>query len=92
MNFEEFDQLIERMSREGEYAKVDIILDNKINEILMLDEAEISKYLFLYASLAGDMESLDRFDRLFEQAVALGKANKSDLKMYENLSPANRWL
>ena len=46
----------------------------------------------LYASLAGDAESLARFDKLFNKAVSLGKIKQTDLKKYEELSPDNRWL
>lgn len=92
MKFEEFSQLIDSLSEQEEYEKVDTILDEKINEIVNLEPDEIEKYLALYASLAGDTESLDRFDRFFNKAVLLGKVQKTELNKYEALSPCNRWL
>ncbi|KJH64017.1 hypothetical protein [Acinetobacter calcoaceticus] len=92
MKFEEFNQIIDKLSEQEEYEKVDEILDDQIDEIIKLDSKEIEKYLMLYASLAGDAESLARFDKLFNKAVSLGKIKQTDLKKYEELSPANRWL
>ncbi|EPF6187278.1 hypothetical protein ACT4YX_12280 [Acinetobacter baumannii] len=92
MKFEKFNQLIDKLSEQEEYEKVDEILDNQIDEIIKLDSKEIEKYLMLYASLAGDAESLARFHKLFNKAVFLGKIKQNDLKKYEELSPANRWL
>ena len=92
MKFEEFNQLIDKLSEQEEYEKVDKILDDKMNEIVKLNTKEIEKYLILYASLAGDTESLSRFDKLFNKVVSLGKMNQTDFKKYEKLSSANRWL
>jgi benzoyl-CoA reductase/2-hydroxyglutaryl-CoA dehydratase subunit BcrC/BadD/HgdB len=92
MKFEEFSQLIDKLSEEEEYETVDTILDEKINDIIKLESNEVKKYLELYASLAGDTESLDRFDRLFNKAVSLGKVKETELKKYEASSPSNRWL
>ncbi|MFI8147001.1 hypothetical protein [Acinetobacter sp. ABJ_C5_2] len=92
MKFEEFNQLIDKLSEQEEYEKVDKILDDKMNEIVKLNTKEIEKYLILYASLAGDTESLSRFDKLFKKVVSLGKMNQTDFKKYEKLSLANRWL
>lgn len=92
MKFEEFNQLIDKLSEDEEYEKVDTILDEKIDEIIKLEPNEVEKYLTLYASLAGDAESLDRFDRLFNKAVLLGKVQEAELKKYEESSPSNRWL
>lgn len=84
MKFEEFNQLIDKLSEQGEYEKVDEILDDQIDEIIKLDSKEIEKYLMLYASLAGDAESLARFDKLFNKAVSLGKIKQTDLKNMRN--------
>ncbi|HCQ9599300.1 TPA: hypothetical protein OMQ00_004042, partial [Acinetobacter baumannii] len=83
MKFEEFNQLIDKLSEQEEYEKVDEILDDQIDEIIKLDSKEIEKYLILYASLAGDTESLARFYKLFNKAVFLGKIKQTDLKKYE---------
>ena len=37
MKFEEFNQLIDKLSEQGEYEKVDEILDDQIDEIIKLD-------------------------------------------------------
>ncbi|HAI55241.1 MAG TPA: hypothetical protein DCM16_11200, partial [Acinetobacter nosocomialis] len=73
MKFKEFNQLVDKFLEQEEYEKVDEILDDQIDEIIKLDSKEIEKYLMLYASLAGDAESLARFDKLFNKAVSLGK-------------------
>ncbi|MEB3752972.1 hypothetical protein [Acinetobacter sp. MD2(2019)] len=92
MKFEEFNELIDTLSEEEEYEKVDTILDEKISKIVKLEPNEVKKYLELYASLAGDAESLDRFDRLFNKAVLMGKVMESEFRKYEASSPSNRWL
>ncbi|MDS7945310.1 hypothetical protein RMA95_15460 [Acinetobacter sp. V110_1] len=92
MKFEEFNQIIDKLSEQEEYEKFDEILDDQIDEIIKLDSKEIEKYLMLYASLAGEAESLARFDKLFNKAVSLGKIKQTALKKYEELSPAYRWL
>lgn len=84
MKFEEFNQLIDKLSGQEEYEKSDEILDDQIDEIIKLDIKEVEKYLMLYASLAGDTESLARFDKLFNKAVTLGKINQTDLKNMRN--------
>ncbi|ENW33846.1 hypothetical protein [Acinetobacter baumannii] len=84
MKFEEFNQLIDKLLEQEEYEKVDEILDNQIDEIIKLDSKEIEKYLMLYASLAGDAESLARFHKLFNKAVFLGKIKQTDLKNMRN--------
>ncbi|HEE6662951.1 hypothetical protein [Acinetobacter baumannii] len=80
MKFEEFNQFIDKLLEQEEYEKVDEILDDQIDEIIKLDSKEIEKYLMLYALLAGDAESLARFDKLFNKAVSLGKIKQTDLK------------
>lgn len=92
MRFEEFNRLIEELSYKEEYEVVDAILNHKIDEIVKLESYEVGKYLELYASLAGDAESLERFDQLFSQLVLLGKVKENELNKYEELSPAKRWL
>ncbi len=62
IKFEEFNKLVDKFLEQEEYEKVDEILDDQIDEIIKLDSKEIEKYLMLYASLAGDAESLARFD------------------------------
>lgn len=47
MKFEEFNQLIDKLSEQEEYEKVDEILDDQIDEIIKLDSKEIEKYLIL---------------------------------------------
>ncbi|MDH2604904.1 hypothetical protein QDT05_18880 [Acinetobacter baumannii] len=84
MKFEEFNQLIDKLSEQEEYEKVDEILDDQIDEIIKLDSKEIEKYLILYALLAGDTESLTRFYKLFNKAVSLGKIKQTDLKNMRN--------
>lgn len=37
MKFEEFNQLIDKLSEQEEYEKVDEILDDQIDEIIKLD-------------------------------------------------------
>ncbi|MDO7509042.1 hypothetical protein Q5X75_16745 [Acinetobacter baumannii] len=37
MKFEKFNQLIDKLSEQEEYEKVDEILDNQIDEIIKLD-------------------------------------------------------
>lgn len=49
MKFEEFNKLVDKLSEQEEYEKVDEILDDQIDEIIKLDSKEIEKYLILYA-------------------------------------------
>ncbi|EXE69959.1 hypothetical protein J587_3815, partial [Acinetobacter baumannii 144107] len=49
MKFEEFNKLVDKLSEQEEYEKVDEILDDQIDEIIKLDSKEIEKYLMLYA-------------------------------------------
>ncbi|TCM61173.1 hypothetical protein EC844_12926 [Acinetobacter calcoaceticus] len=92
MNFEVFDLLITRLMNEEKYDEADKILDGKIDAIYALPLSEAVKFLELYASIAGDVDSFDRFDRLFCKLLAVDKVSHADRSRYEGISPANRWL
>lgn len=89
-----FENLIDELSDSEEYDKVDKLLDNKIVD---LQQKEVSaniaqSYLELYASLAGDMESLSRYEKLSEIFI---NQNLVTSEMVENVikdSPSNRWF
>lgn len=92
-NYAEFEVLINHLCHQEQYDLVDEYLDNQIDEITQLASFnEIEPYLDLYASMAGDGESVARFERLFEQLVKLDKIDAQELAKYLAISPANRWF
>lgn len=92
-NYAEFEALIDHLCYQEQYDLADEYLDNQIDEITQLASLnEIEPYLNLYASMAGDSESVARFERLFEQLVKLDKIDAQELAKYLAVSPANRWF
>ena len=92
-NFEEFESKLDNLFDNEQYDIADRIMENQIDNICKLSSLEeIERYLWFYASVAGDCESFGRFQKLCRQLVSLNKIKLSDLSKYEEKGTANRWF
>ena len=92
-NFEEFESKLDNLYDNEQHNIADGIMENQIDNICKLSSLEeIDQYLWFYASIAGDCESFDRFQKLCRQLVSLNKIKSSDLAKYEEKCPVNRWF
>ena len=92
-SFNDFEIAMDELFNQERYEEADKYMEYQIKYICGLDLPEdIHSYLSFYASVAGDYESTDRLERLFNELVALNKINPDDLLEYRKMSPSNRWL
>ena len=92
-NFEEFESKLDNLYDNEQHNIADGIMENQIDNICKLSSLEeIDQYLWFYASIAGDCESFDRFQKLCRKLVFLNKIKSSDLAKYEEKCPVNRWF
>ena len=92
-DFKEFETFMDNLFSQEKYDEADNYMENQINLICNLSSLnEIQSYLSFYASIAGDYESVDRFERLFQNLVDTKKIHPSEFSKYKIMFPANRWF
>lgn len=92
-SFKEFETFIDDLFNQEKYDEASNYMENQLNLICSLSSlGDIQSYLFFYASIAGDYESVDRFERLFQKLVDVKKVSIDELSKYKEIFPANRWL
>lgn len=92
-DFLKFEAFIEHVL-ENEDSKFEYYLDEKILALKQkpIDFAVAQRYLEMYAEMCGDMESLCRFDRIFDVFKHQLLVVEEQRLGFIQDSPVNRWF
>lgn len=94
MEFMYFEQAIEALLEREDDQELSALLDKKILELTQQHTCTdlVQSYLFLYASLAGDVESYQRFERIFNLFVLTKQVALKDKQKFLLNSGMGRWF
>lgn len=94
MEFIDFEQTIDTLLEKEDDKPLSALLDQKILELTQQHTCTdlVQSYLFLYASLAGDVESYQRFERVFNLFVSTNQVALKDKQKFLLNSGMGRWF